>query len=143
MTIEIFEREKEGSLNRTLMVWLCRLVGLALFGMGLVYWARLIGVFDGPLWRFDLMPIWWRVAAPVLAVLYPVAGIGLWMTASWGSVIWVLIAAIEGVMRLGFPQLFGPEPAIVGFHVLGLALMAALRIMAALERRHARTRHRT
>ncbi|WP_182085731.1 DUF6163 family protein [Aureimonas sp. ME7] len=135
MTLEIFERDKDETLNRRLTIWLCRLVGLALFGMGLLYWSRLIGVFDGALWRFDLMPVWWRVAAPVLAVLYPVAGAGMWMTASWGSVIWILVAACEGVMRVGFPQLYGADPLTVGLHVFGLALFATLRTVAFVERR--------
>ncbi|WP_062212260.1 DUF6163 family protein [Aureimonas sp. AU12] len=135
MTIEIFARDKDETLNRALTVWLCRLSGLALFGMGLLYWTRLIGIYDGDLWRFDLMPVWWRVAAPALAVMYPVAGIGLWMTTSWGTVIWVLIAAIEGVMRMGFPHLFGAEPAIVGLHIFGLVLLAVLRIVSAFESR--------
>jgi hypothetical protein len=135
VTIDMISRDPDGAVNRILTVGLCRIVGLALFGMGLVYWTRLIGVFDGDLWRFDLMPVWWRVAAPTLAVIYPVAGIGLWMTASWGTVVWVLIAAIEGVMRLGFPHLFGAEPVVVGLHVAGLAFLAVLRAFAAFQRR--------
>ena len=28
---------------------------------GVLYWVRLIGNYDGPLWRFDLMPVHWQV----------------------------------------------------------------------------------
>ncbi|WP_279483231.1 DUF6163 family protein [Aureimonas sp. SK2] len=142
MTLEIFERDRDATLNRALIVWLCRIAGLAMFGVGLVYWVRLIGVFDDPLWRFDLMPIWWRIAGPALAVLYPVAGVGLWLATSWGGVIWVLVAACEAVMRVGFPHLFGADPLILGCHAFGLALLAALRIVGALERRRAMRRDR-
>ncbi len=137
MTLEIFDRNADASLNRALTVWLCRIAGLAMFAMGLVYWVRLIGIYDGPLWRFDLMPVWWRIASPSLAVLYPVAGVGLWLATSWGGVIWILVAACEGVMRVGFPHLFGADPLIVGGHVFGLSLLAALRIVGAVERRRA------
>lgn len=140
MTIEIFTRDKDETLSRSLTVWLCRVVGLALFGMGLVYWTRLVGIYDGPLWRFDLMPVWWRIAAPTLAVLYPVAGIGLWMIASWGTVIWILIVVVETVMHLGFPQFFGQEPIIVGLHISALALLGVLRVVTAFERRRRRRR---
>ncbi|WP_062116121.1 DUF6163 family protein [Aureimonas sp. AU40] len=135
MTIEPFKQDREKTLNRALTVWLCRIAGLALFGMGLFYWARLIGVFDGPLWRFDLMPVWWRFAAPTLAVLYPVAGIGLWMLASWGSVIWVLLTLVEGTMHFAFPQLFGADILPVSLNLTGLALLAMLRIVAYFESR--------
>ena len=135
MTIEPFKRDREKTLNRTLTVCLCRIAGMALFAMGLIYWVRLIGLFDGPLWRFDLMPVWWRFAAPTLAVLYPVAGIGLWLLASWGSVIWVLLTLVEMVMHLGFPHLFGGEMLAVSLNLAGLGLLAMLRIVAFLEAR--------
>ena len=74
---------------------------------GVLYWIRLIGIYDGALWRFDLMPVHWRVTTVVLAAFFPFAGIGLWMMASWGPVIWFICAATEAVMYLGFPELFG------------------------------------
>ncbi|ORE97458.1 DUF6163 family protein [Aurantimonas sp. 22II-16-19i] len=130
MTIELAGETPATSLNRRLTVWLCRLAGLLLFGVGVFYWARLIGIDPVHLGRFDLMPIWWRIAAPALAVLYPVAGIGLWMTAGWGGVIWVLIAIIEAVMHLGFPALFGENLLGLAAHAWGLGMLAALRVVA-------------
>ncbi|TFF18342.1 hypothetical protein E3C22_21445 [Jiella endophytica] len=130
MTIELSGESKATSLNRRLTVWLYRLAGLLLFSVGIFYWVRLIGIDAAHLGRFDLMPIWWRIAAPALAVLYPVAGIGLWMTAGWGAVIWVLIAIIEVVMHLGFPDLFGPNALGLVAHALGLGTLAVLRLLA-------------
>lgn len=138
LTIGFQATDREDGLNRRLTGWLCRLAGLALFALGLFYWIRLVGIFEGPLWRFDLMPLSWRLAAPTLAVLCPVAGIGLWMLASWGAVIWVLVAATEGVMHLGFPEIFGAEPVRIALHASGLGLLAALRLGALAERRRNR-----
>jgi len=138
MTIELSSRDKAASLNRRLTIWLYRLSATVLFGVGVYYWIRLIGIEDGPLARFDLMPVWWKMAAPALAVLYPVAGIGLWMTVGWGAVVWVLIAIVEGVMHLGFPDLFGQNLLWLGFHAWGLLMLASLRLMAWRERRTSR-----
>lgn len=80
---------------------------------GVFYWIRLIGIFPGALWRFDTMPVEWQVATVSLAALFPVAGIGLWMTASWGPVIWFICAAIEIVMYLGMPEIFGSRRIVV------------------------------
>ena len=99
MTVSPMSRHEEILLNRTLTIWLHRAFALAMFVVGVGYWMRLVGFEPGS--RFDLMPVWWRMAAPTLAVLYPVAGIGLWLIAGWGAVIWVLIALVEGVMHLG------------------------------------------
>lgn len=135
MTIEVFRPDKDETLNRTLTVWLCRVASLPLFALGLLCWVRLVGFYDGPLWRFDLMPPSWRVAASALAVLYPVAGAGLWMTASWGPVLWLAVAGVEGVMHVGFPSVFGDGRLVLAGHLLGLALLSALRIVARIEAR--------
>nr|WP_244977852.1 DUF6163 family protein [Aureimonas jatrophae] len=127
--------ERAPFINDRLRDVVCRLASVALFAGGLFYWTRLIGVYDGLLWRFDTMPIWWRIATPVLAVLYPIAGVGLWLIASWGIVIWTLVFAIEAIMHLGFARLFGTAPAQVGLHAFGLVALLMLRVAALPEQR--------
>lgn len=83
-------------------VWFQRIIAIYCLLFGILYWVRLIGVYQGPLWRFDLMPLHWRVAASVLAVFFPFAGAGLWMLASWGPVIWFICAVTEVTMYAGF-----------------------------------------
>lgn len=94
---------------------------------GILHWVRLIGVYDGPLWRFDLMPVHWQIAAVTLAVFFPFAGIGLWMVASWGPVIWFICAATETVMYGCFPDLYGHRPLIVMSHVAVALFYLAFR----------------
>src|SRR5690606_27666620 len=71
-------------------VWFQRVIAAYCLMFGVLYWIRLIGLYDGSLWRFDLMPIHWQVAVVTLAVFFPFAAIGLWMLASWGPVIWFI-----------------------------------------------------
>ena len=132
------QRAKAEAFNRALAVWLYRLAAIVMFVAGVGYWIRLVGIDEGPLNRFDLMPLWWKIAAPALAVLYPVAGIGLWLTVGWGAVVWVLIALIEAVMHLGFPELFGPNLLWLGFHLWGLGMLAVIRVVGLYERRRLR-----
>lgn len=115
--------------------WFHRLVACCCLMFGLHYWIRLVGYFDAPLWRFDLMPVHWQVASVVLAVLFPFAASGLWMVATWGPVIWFICAAGETVMHVGFPDLFGTRPAIVAAHAVTLALFIAFRVALYLEDR--------
>lgn len=128
---------------RTGMLWLQRIAGLALFAIGVGYWVRLVGVFPGPNWRFDLMSVEWRAAASMLAVLCPVAGVGLWMASSWGVVVWVLVATVEIVMHTALRRTFGgfaAEPALL---VAGLVLFAMLRFARWVQRRRARRSERS
>lgn len=115
--------------------WFHRAV--ALFGLlcGLFYWARLIGINDGPEWRFDLMSVHWQVASVTLAVLFPFAASGLWMVTSWGAVIWFLGAAIEIGIYAGFPELFGSRPVLVAVHILIASAYGGLRTALFLRRR--------
>lgn len=110
-------------------MWLRRIAGLALFAIGIGYWIRLVGVFPGPNWRFDLMTPQWRAASCVLAVLAPVAGVGLWLAASWGTVVWIIVATLELAMHLGFPNAFGRPDAELTALLAGLAALAALRVI--------------
>ena len=113
--------------------WLCRALALTCMTIGLAYWIRLIGLYDGALWRFDLMPLHWQVACAVLSVLFPIAATGLWMTVSWGPVVWVVATASEILMYAGFPELFGSRPALVAFHIAAFVLFAVWRLLLAWE----------
>ncbi len=117
--------------------WFHRIVAAYCLLFGLLYWIRLIGIYPGDAWRFDLMPVHWQVAATALAVLFPLAASGLWMLASWGPVIWTMCAAIEGVMYVGFPDLFGQREAVVLSHVLVAALYVCFRVVIYVQKRRA------
>lgn len=118
-------------------VWFCRLMAAFCFYAGVTYWIRLIGYHEGPLNRFDLMPVHWQVAAATLAVLFPVAASGLWMVVSWGPVIWAAAALTETVMYLGFPELFGQKPLALAAHAATASLYVAFRIALYMESRPA------
>jgi hypothetical protein len=125
---EIDRRAYEPSTVELSFVWFQRVVALYCLLFGVLYWIRLIGLYDGPLWRFDLMPVHWEVAAVSLAALFPFAAIGLWMMASWGPVVWFICAAAETVMYLGFPELFGQRWLIVASHGFVVVLYATFRL---------------
>jgi hypothetical protein len=115
-------------------IWFHRLIAAYCLVFGVLYWIRLVGYYPGQLWRFDLMPVHWQIASVVLAALFPFAAIGLWMLASWGPVIWVLCAVLEGVMYLGLPELFGDRSMIVFSHIAIAGLYIAFRVVIARQR---------
>lgn len=123
------------SLAETAFAWFLRLVAAYCLLFGVLYWIRLIGFYDGPLWRIDTMPVYWQVAAMTLAVLYPFAAIGLWMLASWGPVIWAICAAAEITMYAGFPELFGNRSAVVISHICVAALYVGFRLVIFFQKR--------
>ncbi|MBX3581102.1 MAG: hypothetical protein KF810_04305 [Rhizobiaceae bacterium] len=125
------------TLAETGFVWFQRIIAGYCLLFGVLYWVRLIGVYDGSLWRFDLMPVHWQIAAVTLAVFFPFAAIGLWMLASWGPVIWAICAVTETVMYLAFPDLYGHRLLIVSSHLVVALLYTAFRVLIHVQRRRA------
>ncbi len=106
-----------------------RMIALFFVIFAIQYWLRIIGFYEGELFRFDTMPNYWRIAVAVLAVLYPVTGLGLWGLFSWGIVVWVTTLAIEVIMYAAFAHLFGGAQMLVVFHISGILLYLALRLV--------------
>ena len=102
---------------------------------GILYWIRLIGYHPGSLWRFDLMPVQWQVASVCLAVFFPFAAIGLWMTASWGAVVWIVCAVAETVMYLVYPHIYGLRLPIILAHGAALLIYLTLWFFVYRERK--------
>ncbi len=120
-----------------LFVWFQRIMAVYCLTFGMLYWVRLIGIYPGVLWRFDLMPIHWQVVSVMLAGFFPFAAAGLWMLASWGPVIWFICAATETVMYAAYPNLFGERLAVVGSHLFAAALYATFRLVMHIQKRRA------
>ena len=112
-----------------------RLVALSCLVAALHYWGRLIGYSDGGMYRFDLIPSYWQLASASLAVLLPVAAVGLWMQVSWGPVIWVVAAGSEIIMHKGLPLWFGERPALVIAHVVVMSVYVGFRVALFIKRR--------
>ncbi|WP_019173565.1 DUF6163 family protein [Pseudaminobacter salicylatoxidans] len=125
----------EPTAAETTFVWFLRVISAYSLMFGALYWVRLIGFYDAPLWRFDLMPVYWQVAATILAVFYPFAAIGLWMLVSWGPVIWAICAMTEIVMYVGFPDLFGSRMAVIVSHAFVALVYLAFRLVIFLQKR--------
>lgn len=122
------------SLTETMFGILLRLVAIACFWFGLNYWALLIGLSFGGSGRFDLLSVPWRAAATALAVVYPVAALGLWLLVSWGPVLWVVAAVAETTMFGLYPQIFGEKPLLLLLHGAVALVFVIFRLAIAFQK---------
>lgn len=130
---------KTGTLDISFRIFL-RVVAVSCIYTGLTYWARLIGLTDGGNSRFDLLLPHWQFAAASLAVLMPVAAVGLWMEVSWGAVMWVVAAGGQVLMHQVFWRWFGSQPLVMGLHAtVALTYIAFRAAFFIRERERART----
>ena len=128
------------SLTETLFTLFLRLVALGSLWFALQYWAMLTGVSFNGQGRFDLLPPAWKAAYTALAVLFPVAAVGLWLLVSWGPVIWLIAAATEIAMHEAYPSIFGIDRLLVIMHcAIGVVFVLFRLVLFIQRRRQART----
>ncbi len=99
-----------------------RLLAVAFLGFTLQTWMQVIGFWDGANNRFDTMSTTWKIYIALLAVLHPVASVGLWTTLSWGRVIWFIAIAVQFVAFLSFSTELGENWPVFYFHLGSLAI---------------------
>lgn len=103
-----------------------RLMALVMLGAGLIHWARILGADT---WRglmFQDMPTEWQSAVVFFAVLDLIAAIGLWLLASWGTVIWLFRSLCQVVMHTIFSDIFGRRPYEIAFYMGAIAVYLIL-----------------
>ncbi len=128
------------SLTEAIFVLFLRVVALACLWFGLQYWALLVGYSHDGLGRFDLLSTPWRAAATGLAVVFPVAALGLWVAGSWGPVMWLLAAGSQMLMFTVWPEIFGRNNLAVTMHATVFVVYVLFRLALWLEGRHKQER---
>lgn len=117
-------------LPELLMTILLRMVAAACLYFAFEIWSGLIGYGAGGGLRIDLLDTDQQAAVATLAVLYPVAAIGLWLRGSWGPVVWTVAAIVEIARHESLPGSFTtatPSILMIGSTaVLYLALRLTL-----------------
>jgi hypothetical protein len=114
-----------------LMTLLLRLTALGCLWFAVLIWGDLIGYRHGGRLRFDLLGADIKAANATLAVLYPVAAIGLWLRGAWGPVLWAVAGCMEVAMHQMFVETFGPDPvriAIVAATAIAYLVLRAVML---------------
>ena len=101
-----------------LLVWFMRLLALLWVAKGLAAWALIIGV-GTPAPLFEARPLGFQATTIYFAVIDLIAAIGVWLTSTWGGVLWLLAVMSHLILAVFFP-------AIVPSNVLSITLFIAL-----------------
>jgi len=127
------QRETRGLWTNRLIWFLRAMAGVSMI-KGLYHWAVIIGIGDGPGSTFETSPIAWQAATMFFAVLDPVAGVGLWLAAAWGGVVWLTTTISMAAIELLFPQIFGGRIIMVIAELGAILAYVWLTLMAGRER---------
>ena len=131
--VQADEGETDGKLwSRRLVLFLRVMAGLSLF-KGLYHWAVICGIGAPFPSGFDSYPTPYQVATVFFAIIDPVAGVGLWLAAPWGAVVWLTSVISMAAVELLFPQIFGGNVWLVAMELLLLGAYLGLALMATRE----------
>lgn len=115
-----------------LVVFLRVMAALSL-GKGLYHWGIICGIGAPFATGFDSYSTPYQVATVFFAVIDLVAGVGLWLAAAWGAVVWLTSVISMAAVEMLFPQIFGGSVWVVVVEVLLLGVYLWLALMAARE----------
>src|SRR3712207_2624902 len=78
-----------------ILVWFMRMMALMWIAKGLGYWAVILGADNAPT-PFEARSTGFQATTIYFAIIDLVAAVGLWLTSTWGGVLWLL-----AVMKIG------------------------------------------
>ena len=127
--------EGEGDAKRwsARLVLFLRVMAVVSLCKGLYHWAIVCGIGAPFPSGFDSYVSPYQAATVFFAVIDPVAGVGLWLAAPWGAVVWLTSIISMAAVEILFPQIYGGNMWIVVVEVLLLGVYLALALLAARE----------
>ncbi|MEM1288495.1 MAG: DUF6163 family protein [Pseudomonadota bacterium] len=130
-------RPAQNTVERSLFV-LLRIVAATLIIRALYIWFCLTGFM--PIFAPDYVVDMGTGAQLMIiggaAIASLIAGLGLWLLASWGAVLWLVLVGVDAVVFFLVPELSAVRPFVV---VANAVLVALYLILALMLRRQARS----
>ena len=100
---------------------------------GLYHWAVVCGIGAPSPAGFEAYSTSYQAATVFFAVIDLVAGVGLWLAAPWGAVVWLTSVISMAAVEILFPQIYGGSFLIIALELILLGVYLALALMAARE----------
>jgi hypothetical protein len=115
------------------LVLFLRVMAVVSLCKGLYHWAVICGIKAPFPSGFDAYALPYQVATVFFAVIDLVAGVGLWLAAPWGAVVWLTSVISMAAVEVLFPQIYGGHIVIVLIDLALLGTYIWLVLMAARE----------
>lgn len=115
------------------LVWFMRVMALVWLLKGLVAWTIIIGTGLPGLPAFAGLAPAGQAAIVSFAVVDLVAAIGLWLTSTWGGVMWLLAVMSNVVITVLRPHDVGSSPILSGVQLALVVVYVTLSWLASRE----------
>ncbi len=115
-----------------ILVWFMRVVALLWITKGLAAWAALLGVGSASV-PFEVRPTGYQATVIYFAVIDLVAAVGLWLTSTWGGVLWLLAIMSHLILAVFFPFYVAGGFVLIGLFVAFILGYLTISWLAASE----------
>lgn len=117
--------------NRVL-VWFMRAIALVWIVKGLIAWAAIFGAELGPP-PFEARNPGYQATTIYFAVIDLVAGVGLWLTSTWGGVLWLLAVMSHLILAVFFPRFVANSALLIALFIISTMTYLVLSWLAAVD----------
>lgn len=113
------------------LVWFMRIAALIWIAKGLVAWAAILGIGATP--SFEARSSGYQATTVYFAVMDIVAAIGLWLTSTWGGVLWLLAVMSHLILAVFFPRFVSNGALLIGLLIVSTMIYLTISWLAAIE----------
>jgi hypothetical protein len=97
-----------------------RILSVLWLAKGLLAWAVIFGVWGEAQPPFENRLLSFQAIIVYFAVIDLVAAVGLWLTSTWGGVLWLLAAISHLLLAFFFPRLLPMTPWLAGAYICAI-----------------------
>ena len=113
-----------------ILVWFMRMLALMWIAKGLGYWAVILGADKAPT-SFEARTTGFQATTIYFAIIDLVASVGLWLTSTWGGVLWLLAVMSHLILTVFFPHIVTGGPVLIGLFVAFIVTYLMISWLAA------------
>lgn len=125
------EPEAPGLRWNMILVTFMRVVSVIWLGKGLLAWALILGIgYEG---AFEGRSTGFQAAMIYFAVMDLVAAIGLWLTSTWGGVLWLLAVMSHLILAVFFPRFVSNGSLLIALFILLIMSYLTVSWLAAVD----------
>lgn len=103
---------------RLVLVWLMRVMAALWLMKGLVAWATILDVTQVSTAPFEQRSTMAQATTIFFAIIDLVAAVGLWLTAAWGGVVWLIAAGSHLMLGYFFPRVMPFDLVTAGIYAV-------------------------
>ncbi|WP_346767167.1 DUF6163 family protein [Enterovirga aerilata] len=113
------------------LVWFMRIMALVWAVKGLIAWAHILGIAGTV--PFEARPTGQQAVTVYFAVIDLIAAVGLWLTSTWGGVLWLLAVMSHLILAVFFPRFVANGALLIALFIIGLMMYLTISWLAAVE----------